>query len=70
MTSAWLPSSQLQNCDGENQSSASGTAVHSVAVPASPRTVAKLRSRQLIAALMRSAPIRMMRRASPARIRA
>jgi hypothetical protein len=34
VTSDWPPSSQLQNCKGENQSFASGTAVHKVAVPA------------------------------------
>jgi hypothetical protein len=39
-----------------------------VAVPASPSTVAKPRSRQLIVALMRSAPISRMRFAMPERM--
>ena len=70
MIAAWLPSSQDQKRSGANQSSSAGTASHSVAVPASPSTVAKERSRQLMVALMRSAPTSTMRRAIPERIRA
>ena len=47
-----------------------GTAEQSVAVPASPSTVAKLRSRQLMATLMRSAPMSRMLRAMPERMSA